>query len=82
MFVILTYDVESERIPKIRKTSKKYLVPVQRSVFEGHLTEKRLRLLKEELARLIEPEKDHIVLYILSYGNNFQKLEIGKKTKK
>ena len=82
MFVILTYEVESERIPKIRKTSKKYLVPVQRSVFEGHLTEKRLRLLKEELARLIEPEKDHIVLYILSYGNNFQKLEIGKKTKK
>ena len=81
MFVILTYDIASERISKIRKTSKKYLLPVQRSVFEGYLTEKRLRLLKEELAHMIDPEKDHIVIYLLSYGDKFQKLEIGKKPK-
>lgn len=79
MFVILTYDAASERISKIRKTCKKYLLPVQRSVFEGHLTEKRLRLLKEDVARVIDPEKDHIILYLLSYGDQFHKLEIGNK---
>ena len=79
MFLILTYDAESERISKIRKTCKKYLLPVQRSVFEGHLTEKRLRLLKEDIARVIDPEKDHVILYLLSYGDQFHKLEIGKK---
>ena len=82
MFVILTYDAESERLPKIRKTCKKYLLPVQRSVFEGHLTEKRLRFLKEDIARVIDPEKDHVVIYMLSYGDQFQKLEIGKRARK
>ena len=82
MFVILTYDAESERLSKIRKTCKKYLLPVQRSVFEGHLTEKRLRLLKEDIAKAIDPEKDHVVIYVMSYGNQFQKLEIGKKARK
>ena len=79
MFVILTYDAESERLSKIRKTCKKYLLPVQRSVFEGHLTEKRLRLLKEDIAKAINPEKDHVIIYVMSYGDQFQKLEIGKK---
>ena len=82
MFVILTYDAESERLSKIRKTCKKYLLPVQRSVFEGRLTEKGLRLLKEEIARAIDPEKDHVVIYVMSYGDQFQKLEIGKRASK
>ena len=82
MFVILTYDAESERIAKIRKTCKKYLLPIQRSVFEGHLTEKRLRLLKEDIARVIDPEGDHVVIYLLSYGDQFQKLEIGKRARR
>ena len=78
MFVILSYDAGSERLSKIRKTCKKYLLPVQRSVFEGHLTEKNLRLLKEDIAHVIDPERDHVVLYLLSYGDRFQKYEIGK----
>lgn len=82
MFVILTYDAESERLSKIRKTCKKYLLPVQRSVFEGHLTEKRLRLLKEDIAKAINPEKDHVIIYVMSYGDQFQKLEIGKKARR
>ena len=82
MFVILTYDAESERLSKIRKTCKKYLLPVQRSVFEGHLTEKRLRLLKEDIVKAIDPEKDHVVIYVMSYGDQFRKLEIGKKARK
>ena len=82
MFVILTYDAESERLSKIRKTCKKYLLPVQRSVFEGHLTEKRLRLLKEDIAKAINPEKDHVIIYVMSYGDQFQKLEIGKRPRK
>ena len=82
MFVILTYDAESERLSKIRKMCKKYLLPVQRSVFEGHLTEKRLRLLKEDIAKVIDPERDHVVIYVMSYGDQFRKLEIGKKARK
>lgn len=40
MFVILTYDISSARDARVRKTVKKYLLNVQKSVFEGYLTEK------------------------------------------
>lgn len=48
MFVILTYDMRRERIAKARKIAKKYLRPVQRSVFEGHLSQSRLDQGQEE----------------------------------
>ena len=46
MFVILTYDVKQKRHSKIRKTCQKYLYHVQKSVFEGYLTENQLGTVK------------------------------------
>ena len=43
MFVILTYDVRQKRHSKTRKICKKYLYHVQKSVFEGYLTERQLK---------------------------------------
>lgn len=63
MFVILTYDMRRERIAKARKIAKKYLRPVQRSVFEGHLSQTRLDRLKEELLALVRPEEDGVRIY-------------------
>jgi len=44
MYVVVVYDTAAERNPKILRTCRKYLHHVQRSVFEGQLTEARLRL--------------------------------------
>ena len=63
MFVILTYDVRQQRVARARKISKKYLRPVQRSVFEGHLSQRMLERLKRELQRLIVPEEDGVRIY-------------------
>ena len=63
MFVILTYDVRQQRVAKARKISKKYLRPVQRSVFEGHLSQSKLERLKRELQGLIVPEEDGVRIY-------------------
>lgn len=63
MFVILTYDMRQARIARARKIAKKYLRPVQRSVFEGHLSQSRLDRLKEELMRLVCPEEDGVRIY-------------------
>ena len=35
MYVILTYDVVAKRVSKVMKTCRKYMVHVQKSVFEG-----------------------------------------------
>ena len=53
MFVIVTYDVASKRVAKVMKTCRKYLTHVQKSVFEGMITEGKLKRLKEELDKLI-----------------------------
>ncbi|WP_101494345.1 CRISPR-associated endonuclease Cas2 [Sulfobacillus thermosulfidooxidans] len=43
MFVILVYDAGVKRDPKILKTCRKYLNWIQNSVFEGELTEGKLK---------------------------------------
>ena len=35
MYVILTYDVGAKRVSKVMMTCRKYMVHVQKSVFEG-----------------------------------------------
>ena len=47
MFVIVTYDVATKRVAKVMKTCRKYLTHVQKSVFEGMITEGKLNRLKE-----------------------------------
>jgi len=53
MFIILAYDIRVERVGKVHKAVKKYLSPVQKSVFEGHLTQGQLNKLKNELEQII-----------------------------
>ena len=63
MFVIVVYDVNVKRNNKVLKTCRKYLFHVQRSVFEGNITEAKLRRLKGELSRIISKEEDSIIIY-------------------
>lgn len=69
MFVVLSYDVQSKRIPKVASVAKKYLTPVQRSLYHGYITEKQLDRLKQELGAYIDTERDSIILY-KCYNNN------------
>ena len=77
MFVILSYDAESRRGSKLRKIAKKYLHPMQRSLFQGFLTEKQCRLMKEELAKALDTEKDTVILYKLPDAYYLRMDEIG-----
>ena len=63
MFVIVVYDVNVKRNKKVLKICRKYLFHVQRSVFEGNITEAKLRRLKGELSRIISKEEDSIIIY-------------------
>ncbi len=64
MWVIVTYDVGVKRNTKVRKICRKYLLHVQKSVFEGHIREKELEKMKWELEREIDVEQDQIAIYI------------------
>ena len=57
MFVILTYDVNQKRVKKALSVCRRYLIRVQRSVFEGHITEMKLKKLKRELWYKLDQNK-------------------------
>ena len=56
MFVIVTYDVGEKRVNKIRKKLKMYLIWTQNSVFEGEITEAKLKKCLAELDRILKKE--------------------------
>lgn len=77
MFVILAYDINAKRVGKALKICKKYLVHVQKSVFEGCITESRLNQLKNELCQIIDADEDSICIYRMDSPRYAAKEQIG-----
>lgn len=50
------------------KACRKYLVHVQKSVFEGEITEGKLALLKKEIEKIIDKKTDFIIIYAVNDG--------------
>lgn len=77
MFIILTYDVNQKRDTKMLKICRKYLVHIQRSVFEGNITEKNLGELKNEIDKIIKYNEDSVCIYSMVSLPNMRKEQIG-----
>ena len=77
MFVIVTYDVSTKRVSKVMKIWRKYLMHIQRSVFEGMITESKMNKLKQELATAIKYDEDAICIYKLNNLKYTSKEQIG-----
>ena len=77
MYIILSYDVGQKRVGKVMKVCRKYLTHVQRSVFEGILTEAEVRRLKRELDKIIDVEEDSVCIYRMESLRFTQKEQIG-----
>lgn len=66
MYVILCYDVRHDgRRARLFKRLKGYLRPVQQSVFEGELPERRWGDLLEECRHVVDPELDAVRIYVV-----------------
>lgn len=68
LYVILVYDILSDKkgayvSRNVFKTCKKYLTHIQKSVFEGNLTELNYMKLKTELDKYIRKDKDSILVF-------------------
>lgn len=68
MYIILIYDIVSDeegaRISRnIFKICKKYLTNVQKSVFEGEITQVLLKKLYIELKKYIREDRDSVIIF-------------------
>ncbi|MEE1783263.1 CRISPR-associated endonuclease Cas2 [Streptomyces sp. SP17BM10] len=77
MHVIVVYDTAAERNPKILRTCRKYLHHVQRSVFEGQLSEAQLRRFQAAVQDVLDLDYDGVLIYTLPYGTKPQRIELG-----
>ncbi len=78
MYVILAYDIRVKRVSKVQNTVKQYLRPVQKSVFEGFLSEGELNRLKAELLTRINTEEDSVRIYSFQNYQGASIDEIGQ----
>jgi CRISPR-associated protein Cas2 len=65
VFVVLVYDTLAERNPVVLKTCRRYLHWIQRSVFEGELSNAQYRSLTASLRTQIDTTYDSIRVYIV-----------------
>ena len=61
MYIICVYDVKEKRCQKFMKLLRKYLFHVQNSVFEGTLTPKQYRSLRQEIDTLLNSDEDSVI---------------------
>ena len=83
MYILVVYDIanadtEGQKIwRRVFKTCKKYLHHVQKSVFEGDVTESGLATLKQTLLALIRNDVDSVLIFSASNERWLKKEVIG-----
>lgn len=64
MYVILVYDMGEKRVGKMLKLCRQYLNWIQNSVFEGEITEVKLKELISRAELIMEEEEgDSIIIF-------------------
>ena len=63
MYVIAVYDVGEKRVGKMLRLCRRYLNWIQNSVFEGEITEVKLKELIFEAKALMNEQEDSFILF-------------------
>lgn len=79
MYVILVYDFGERRVAKMLKLCRKYLNWIQNSVFEGEISEVRLKEMLSIAKGFIKEEEDSIIIFKGSAQCSLEKEIIGKE---
>lgn len=79
MYIILVYDIEEKRVGKMLKLCRQYLNWIQNSVFEGELTEVKLKELLYKAKSIMNVEKDSIIVFSSRQEKWLEKQVIGKE---
>ncbi len=78
MYIILVYDVNQKRTAKMLKLCRKYLSWIQNSVFEGEITEVKLKELKHRANEIMD-EEDSLILFKSRESKWLEKEIIGQE---
>ena len=79
MYVILVYDIGEKRVGKMLKLCRQYLNWIQNSVFEGEITEVKLKELEIRAKQIMNEKYDSIIIFKTRQEKWIEKQVIGKE---
>ena len=79
MYVILVYDFGEKRVGKMLKLCRKYLNWIQNSVFEGEISEARLKELLMQSDKFMNKNEDSIIIFSGPSQSSMEKRIVGKE---
>ena len=63
MYVILVYDFGEKRVGKMLKLCRRYLNWIQNSVFEGEISEVKLKELLSKAKEFLKEDEDSVIIF-------------------
>lgn len=79
MYVILVYDFGEKRVNKMLKLCRRYLNWIQNSVFEGEISEVRLKELLMCCDKFMNKDEDSVIVFSGPSQVSLEKRIIGKE---
>lgn len=79
MYVILIYDCGEKRVGKMLKLCRKYLNWIQNSVFEGEISEVKLKELTLKAKNFMDQDADSLIIFSGRTEKWMEKQVIGKE---
>ena len=79
MYVILVYDIGEKRVGKMLKLCRQYLNWIQNSVFEGEITEVKLKELLQTAKSKMKIEEDSMIIFKSRDAKWLEKEIVGKE---
>lgn len=78
MYVILVYDIEEKRVGKMLRLCRRYLNWIQNSVFEGEITEVKLKELLYHAHQLMDADSDSLIVFKSRHEKWLEKEIVGR----
>ncbi|MBT3209090.1 MAG: CRISPR-associated endonuclease Cas2 [Bacteroidetes bacterium] len=82
MYVILVYDIGEKRVGKMLKLCRQYLNWIQNSVFEGEITEVKLKELILRAKNIMKEENDSLIIFKSREEKWLEKQVVGTEKNK
>jgi len=79
MYALLVYDVGEKRVGKMLKLCRRYLNWIQNSVFEGEITEVKLKELQSKAKKIMELGEDSLIIFKSRDEKWLEKEIVGKE---
>lgn len=79
MYIIAVYDIGEKRVGKMLKLMRQYLTWIQNSVFEGEITEVKLKELRFRAKELMDDQQDSLIFFKSRNSQWLEKEIVGRE---